>query len=70
MHGIYSSEEKNMLVAEKFIRSFVDKYERDPGSTEDDTWYPEACNVIGLKHKQSCLISSRVISDTILLFIR
>ena len=70
MHGIYSSEEKNMLVAEKFIRSFVDKYERDPGSTEDDTWYPEACNVIGLKHKQSCLISSCVISDTILLFIR
>ena len=26
--GIYISEERNMLVAEKFIRSLVDKYEK------------------------------------------
>ena len=70
MLGIYSSEEKNMLVAEKFIRSLVDNYGRDPIYTEAGTWYPEACNVIGLKHKPSSLISSCVISDTILLFIR
>ncbi|MGZ5471342.1 MAG: hypothetical protein ACXWE0_06685 [Nitrososphaeraceae archaeon] len=30
MLGIYSSEVKNILVAEKFIRSLVDKYGRDP----------------------------------------
>ena len=59
-----------MHIAEKSIRSLVDNYARDPGSTKGGTWYPEACNVVGLKHKQSCLISSCVISDTILLFIR
>ena len=48
--GIYSSEERNMLVAEKLIRSLDDKYGRYPVYTDDGTWYPETCNVIGLKH--------------------
>jgi putative transposase len=59
-----------MHVAEKLFRSLVDNYARDPVYTEGSTWYPEACNVIGLKHKPCSLISSCVISDTILLFIR
>ena len=44
-----------MLVAEKFIRSLVEKYERHTVYTNGGTWYDEACNVIGLKH---CLYSS------------
>ncbi|MFB5600232.1 MAG: DDE-type integrase/transposase/recombinase [Nitrososphaeraceae archaeon] len=48
--GIYISEERNMLVAEKFIRSLVQKYGKHTVYTDGGTWYDEACNVIGLKH--------------------
>jgi putative transposase len=48
--GIYISEERNMLVAEKFIRSLVEKYGRHTVYTDGSTWYDEACNIIGLKH--------------------
>ena len=48
--GIYISEERNMLIAEKFIRSLVEKYGRHTVYTDGGTWYDEACNIIGLKH--------------------
>ena len=48
--GIYISEERNMLVAEKFIRSLVEKYGKHTVYTDGGTWYEQACNVIGLKH--------------------
>jgi putative transposase len=48
--GIYISKERNMLVAEKFIRSLVEKYGRHTVYTDGGTWYDEACNIIGLKH--------------------
>ena len=48
--GIYISEERNMLVAEKFIRSLVSKYGRHPVYTDGGTWYDEACNILRLKH--------------------
>ena len=48
--GIYISEERNMLVAEKFIRSLVSNYGKHIVYTDGGTWYPEACKVIGLKH--------------------
>jgi putative transposase len=48
--GIYISEERNMLVAEKFIRSLVEKYGRHTVYTDGGTWYDEACNVLRLKH--------------------
>ena len=38
--GIYISEERNMLVAEKFIRSLVDKYGKHTVYTDGGTWYP------------------------------
>ena len=46
--GIYISEERNMLVAEKFIRSLVSKYGRHPVYTDGGTWYDEACNILRL----------------------
>jgi putative transposase len=48
--GIYLSEERNMLVAEKFFRSLVEKYGKHIVYSDGGTWYDEACNVIGLKH--------------------
>ena len=48
--GIHISEKRNMLVAEKFIRSLVEKYGRHTVYTDGGTWYEQACNVIGLKH--------------------
>jgi transposase-like protein len=44
--GIYISEERNMIVAEKFIRSLVEKYGRHPVYTDGGTLYDEACNVL------------------------
>ena len=48
--GIYLSEERNMIVAEKFIRSLVSKYGKHTMYTDGGTWYDEASNIIGLKH--------------------
>ena len=48
--GIHISDERNMLVAEKFIRSLVEKYGRHTVYTDGGTWYDEVCNIIGLKH--------------------
>ncbi len=48
--GIYISEERNMRIAEKFIRSLVENYGKHTVFTDGGTWYDEACNVIGLKH--------------------
>ena len=39
-----------MLVAEKFIRSLVEKYGKHTVYTDGGTWYDEACNVLRLKH--------------------
>ncbi|MDR4510100.1 MAG: DDE-type integrase/transposase/recombinase [Nitrososphaeraceae archaeon] len=48
--GIYISEERNMRVAENFIRSLVSKYGKHAIHTDGGNWYDQACNVIGLKH--------------------
>ena len=39
-----------MIIAEKLIRSLVEKYGKHTVYTDGGTWYDEACNVIGLKH--------------------
>ena len=39
-----------MLVAENFIRSLVEKYGKHNVYSDGGTWYPEACNVLRLKH--------------------
>jgi putative transposase len=49
--GIYISEERNIIIAEKFIRSLFTKYGKHTVYTVDGgTGYDEACNIIGLKH--------------------
>jgi putative transposase len=49
--GIYISKERNMFVAENFIRSLVDKYGRHTVYTDGDIWYPQACTFLHLKHR-------------------
>jgi transposase-like protein len=48
--GIYISDERNMIIAEKFIRTLVEKYGKNTVYTDGDTWYDEACNLLKLKH--------------------
>jgi putative transposase len=48
--GIHISEERNMLIAEKFIRSLVEKYGRHPVYTDGGILYDETCNILKLKH--------------------
>ncbi|HET7642961.1 MAG TPA: hypothetical protein VFK40_05595 [Nitrososphaeraceae archaeon] len=50
MLGIHISEERNMFVAENFVRSLVEKYGRHTVYTDGGTWYPQACNFLHLKH--------------------
>src|SRR4026208_1097592 len=49
--GIHISEERNMFVAENFIRSLVDKYGKHTVYTDGGTWYPQACKFLHLKHR-------------------
>ena len=51
VRGIYISEQRNMFVAENFIRSLVDKYGRHIVYTDGGTWYPQVCNFLNLKHR-------------------
>lgn len=48
--AIYISEDRNMLVLEKFIRSVTQRYTKHFAYADRDTWYDETCNVLGLKH--------------------
>ena len=48
--GIYISEERDMLVAERFIHSLVSMYGKHTVYNDGGTWYDEAYNIIGLKH--------------------
>jgi len=48
--GTCISEERNMLIAEKFIRSLVSNYGSHTVYTDGGTWYHEACKIQKLKH--------------------
>ena len=49
--GINISNERNMFVAENFIRSLVDKYGRHIIYTDGGTWYPASMYFLHLKHR-------------------
>ena len=48
--GIYISEERNMIVAARFIKSLVEKYGKHTVYTDGGKWYAETCKVLKLKH--------------------
>jgi putative transposase len=39
-----------MLVAESFLKSLIKLYGKHIVYYDGETWYPEACNSLGLKH--------------------
>ena len=48
--GIHISQARNMLILSSFLESLLEKYGRHVVYSDGGTWYPEACNVLGLKH--------------------
>ena len=50
IEGIHISNERNIFVAENFIRSLVDKYCKHTVYTDGGTWYPKACKILRLKY--------------------
>jgi putative transposase len=66
--GIYISEERNMFVAENFIRSLVDKYGRHTVYTDGGTWHPQACTFLHLKHRLHSSLEKSLIERVIQYF--
>ncbi len=55
-----------MFVAEHFLSDIVDKHGQYPVSTDGDTWYPQACHFLKLKHHiHSSYEKSIIIEKTI-----
>jgi putative transposase len=50
--GVYISRHRNMLIAESFLKSLIKLYGKHAVVYPSDggSWYPEACNSLGLKH--------------------
>ena len=49
--GVYLSRHQNILVAQLFLKTLVDKYGKHPVYSDGGTWYPEACRALGLEHR-------------------
>ncbi len=56
MPEIHVSNERNMFVAENFIRSLVDKYSLLAFYTDGVVWYPQTCRFIQLKRRSYSLL--------------
>jgi transposase-like protein len=49
--GIYLSRHQNILVAQLFLRTLVERYGKHDVYSDGGTWYPEACRALGLEHR-------------------
>lgn len=54
-----------MLIAEQFTQSLARKYGKHPVSSDGDTWYPQACKFLKLKHHIHLLYEKSIIERTI-----
>ena len=57
-----------MLQAEKFIRSLIEKYRKHTVYTDGDTWYPQACTFLHLKHRLHSPLEKSLIERVIQYF--
>ncbi|MGA8914115.1 MAG: DDE-type integrase/transposase/recombinase [Nitrososphaeraceae archaeon] len=48
--GVSISRHRDMLVSESFLRSLIKLYGKHIVYSDGGSWYPEACNSLGLKH--------------------
>ena len=44
------TQERNMLIAERFLSGVVRYYGNHPISTDGGTWYPQACEFLNMDH--------------------
>ena len=63
--GTYISLERNMLIAEEFLHSMINKYGKHPVSTDGGTWYPQACRFLKIKHRLHSSYEKSIIERTI-----
>jgi putative transposase len=59
------SNERNMLIAERFLSSIVKDYGKNIVSTDGGTWYPQACRFLKLKHHLHSPLEKSLIERTI-----
>ena len=58
------SKERNMFVAERFMSDLVKGFGKHPVSTDGGTWYPMACQFLGLKHHIHSSLEKSLIERT------
>lgn len=63
--GTHISLERNMLIAEEFLHSMINKYGKHPVSTDGGTWYPQACRFLKIKHRLHSSYEKSIIERTI-----
>ena len=49
--GVYLSRHQNILVAQLFLKTLVERYGKHVVYSDGGTWYPEACRALGLEHR-------------------
>ena len=59
------SIERNLIVAEQFIKSLIGKYGKHNISTDGGTWYPQACRFLNIQHHNRSSIEKSFIERTI-----
>ena len=59
------SNERNMLIAERYLSGLVKIHGKHPISTDGGTWYPMACRFLKLKHHIHSSFEKSLIERTI-----
>lgn len=54
------------IAIERFLSNFVEKYGQHAVSTDEDTWYPQACKFLKIDHHIHSPFEKRFIERTML----
>jgi putative transposase len=49
--GVYLSRHQNMIIAQLFLKSLMEKYGEHRVYSDGGPWYPDACRILGLEHR-------------------
>jgi len=58
------TQDRNMLIAERFLSGVVRDYGKHPVSTDGGTWYPMACKFLKLKHHIHSFLEKSLVERT------
>ncbi len=58
------SKERNMLIAERFLSGVVKIHGKHPVSTDEGTWYPQACEFLKIDHHIHSSLEKSIIERT------